>query len=157
MHSAADITSLFFFWNYNIHLFLAMWPVAGLWVIMSWWPLMVRWEILVKSFFLLHLDLLVWFVFFLLKPLLAICVCASGHLCVSVHRNAGEVVPDDLVHCRKKRERSFLNRHIVSMQIREVVCKLQRRNCHGVLLVYIPERLDFKPRIGRVLYNVFWI
>lgn len=28
----------------------------------------------------------------------------SGRLCVTVHGNAGEVVPDDLVNCGKKRE-----------------------------------------------------
>lgn len=28
----------------------------------------------------------------------------SGRLSMSVHRNAGEVVPDDLVHCQDKRE-----------------------------------------------------
>lgn len=38
----------------------------------------------------------------------------SGRLCMSVHGNAGEVVPDDLVNCGKKRRgcRSLLSRHI---------------------------------------------
>ena len=36
-----------------------------------------------------------------------VCVCLSLQrvsLCVSVHRNAGKVVPDDLVNCGERRE-----------------------------------------------------
>lgn len=73
----------FFFWNYNIRLFLAMWSVVGLWVIMSWWQLMVRWEILVKPFFLLHLDLLVICLLFAEAASCYLCVCVwtSMHEC----------------------------------------------------------------------------
>lgn len=59
------------------------------------------------NFILHHLDLSVVigplfvdaavFVFVLLQM-------SSWNLCMSVHGNAGEVVPDDLVNCREKRD-----------------------------------------------------
>lgn len=76
--------------------------------------MMDRREILLKSLFFIIWTAFIS-LFFVDAAAVQVYVCVRvcvrvllqktpGRLCVSVHGNAGEVVPDDLVNCGKKRE-----------------------------------------------------
>lgn len=64
-----------------------------------------------QTFILYNLDLWLFLSSCVDAAFGRVCAAAAGDsngLCVSVHRDAGEVVPDDLINCGNKRERGDL-------------------------------------------------